>query len=174
MITSQKGLMIGAIAISQRKVKKSKMKIIIKGIPLQKQSAKFARVGKFVRSYQPKKINNWVAQARLQILNQLPQHWLPLRGEVEIKEIIFVFPPLKSWTKKLLLTLQQGKRIYKPTKPDLDNLCKNTWDCCNGILWVDDAQIVEVNSMKKIYGEVPRIELSFKECKDDDGDQIKL
>lgn len=139
------------------------MEITILGIPLQKQSARFVKIGKFMRSYQPKKINNWVAQARLQILDQLPKDWKPLDGELIITRLEFVFPPLKSWNKKKLSSLQQGNRIYKPTKPDWDNLSKNLCDACNGIVWIDDAQIVEIKLIRKIYGEVPKIKLSVKE-----------
>lgn len=137
------------------------MKIEIKGVPLEKQSARFAKQGKFMRSYQPKKITNWVAQARMQILEQLPDGWIPLDKEVIITRLVFVFPPLKSWSKKKLKSLQEGKQIYKSTKPDFDNLVKNILDCCNGVVWVDDSQIIEVNLIKKIYGEVPRIEMEI-------------
>ena len=135
------------------------MKLTILGIPLEKQSARFAKRGKFMMSYQPKKITNWVAQARMQILEQLPQDWKPLDGNVIITKLEFIFPPLKSWSKKKLKTLQDGGLIYKTTKPDLDNLQKNIYDACNGIVWIDDARIVEIQSIRKIYGDVPRIEL---------------
>lgn len=137
------------------------MKIQILGIPLAKQSARFAKRGRFMQSYQPKEITNWVAQARLQILNQLPEGWIPIDGKVIIKKLEFIFPPLKCWSKKKLRSLQEGEMIYKEPKPDIDNLQKLTYDSCNGILWRDDAQVVEIRLLRKIFGEVPRIELEL-------------
>lgn len=55
--------------------------------------------------------------------------------------------------------LEEGFKIYKTTKPDIDNLMKNLFDVCNGIVWIDDARIVEIEHIEKIYGKVPRIEL---------------
>lgn len=54
------------------------------------------------------------------------------------------------------------KRPYPTVKPDLDNLEKLVKDACNGILWHDDAQVVQVVK-RKIYCEGndrPRIEIS--------------
>ncbi len=45
-------------------------------------------------------------------------------------------------------------------KPDIDNLQKFYMDCGNGILWQDDAQIVDLKS-KKIYSDKPRVEIDF-------------
>lgn len=131
------------------------MRITIKGTPMAKQSAKFVRRGSFVKSYQPKKIVNWVSQARMQILQQLPEGFVPLDGDIFISELKYVFPPLKSWSKKKWAELQSGKTIFKNTKPDMDNLTKNTWDACNGVLWTDDARIVKIQNITKEYGEVP-------------------
>ena len=44
------------------------------------------------------------------------------------------------------------KRPWPAVKPDLDNLAKGVLDAANGILWVDDAQIVQL-SVEKQYGE---------------------
>lgn len=44
--------------------------------------------------------------------------------------------------------------FFKPVKPtakkygDIDNLEKAVLDACNGILWLDDSQIVELHSYK--------------------------
>jgi len=135
------------------------MKIIIIGVPLQKQSARFAKMGKFMRSYQPKEVTNWTAQAKIQVINQLPEPWTPIEEPIIIKKLTFVFPPLKSWSKKKRLALENGIKIFKDKKPDLDNLQKNLFDVCNKLVWSDDAQIVRIESMEKIHGLQPRIEL---------------
>ncbi len=42
--------------------------------------------------------------------------------------------------------------MFPMTRPDIDNYNKFLSDCLNGIVWVDDAQVVELNA-KKLYGE---------------------
>lgn len=148
------------------------MKLTILGIPLQKQSAKFFRRGNFIKSYQPENIVNWQAQAKQQILEQLPKNYIPIKNPILISEVTFVFPPVKSMRKKTINEIELyekecGNPVYKSTKPDWDNLCKNIFDCCNGLVWNDDSQIVEVNNIKKIYGNKPRIDLTFEEIKND-------
>lgn len=138
------------------------MRVKILGIPLQKQSMKVARIGNSVRSYQPKHIVDWCAQARLQIIEQLGGKTNLVSDPIRIKEIKFVFPPLKSWPKYKLKRLTDGVTIYKKVKPDWDNLCKNLMDVCNGILWYDDAQIVLIEKISKVHGMTPRIELEFE------------
>lgn len=44
------------------------------------------------------------------------------------------------------------KRKYPSTRPDIDNLCKTALDAMNGIVYLDDALIVELHT-KKIYGQ---------------------
>jgi len=139
------------------------MILIIKGIPLQKQSARFVRRGNFIKSYQPSKIVNWVSQVKIQLLQQLPEDFIPFSKEVKIKKLLYIFPPLKSFTKKKMKQIELGETIYKSTKPDLDNLQKNLFDSCNGIVWVDDARIVKIESISKIYGLIPQIILEVEE-----------
>ena len=139
------------------------MKIIIKGNPKQKQSAKFAKVGNFIKSYQPRELMNIIAYMKSEIRQQLPNDFKPITGEIIIKEIVFTFAPLKSWSKKKLRALEDGEILYKITKPDIDNLCKNLFDCCNGLLWCDDSRIVEIKNIKKVYGLVPQTKLVIEE-----------
>lgn len=50
------------------------------------------------------------------------------------------------------------------TKPDADNLIKGVKDSLEGILWVNDSRITELN-VKKLYdltGGSPRIELTLE------------
>ena len=42
---------------------------------------------------------------------------------------------------------------------DLDNLVKLVWDAFNGVVWVDDHQVVELNGSKAIDREYPRTEV---------------
>ena len=48
--------------------------------------------------------------------------------------------------------------IVPITRPDVDNYEKALLDGCNGILWADDAQIVDTH-VRKRYSDRPRIEV---------------
>jgi Holliday junction resolvase RusA-like endonuclease len=130
------------------------MKIIIKGIPMAKQSARFAKRGKFMAKYQPAALIHWIEDAKAQIREQLPENWIPIQSPVKIIWISFIYPPLKTWTQKKKRELEAGL-VYKETRPDIDNLLKNLWDACNGLVWIDDGQIVELNKVNKLFGEIP-------------------
>jgi len=60
----------------------------------------------------------------------------------------FYMPVPKSFAKKTLDLLKQGKIIYHDKKPDLTNLQKLYEDCLKGIVIKDDNQVVEVFSRK--------------------------
>jgi Holliday junction resolvase RusA-like endonuclease len=56
------------------------------------------------------------------------------------------------------------KRLHPTTKPDLDNYAK-TLDALNGIVWVDDSQVVKMISEKRYAasGERPSIYFHVEE-----------
>lgn len=62
------------------------------------------------------------------------------------------FPFLSSWSKRDLAAAQS--ETMRPTKkPDADNTLK-LCDALNGIVWKDDAQVVEAH-VTKVYSERP-------------------
>lgn len=51
--------------------------------------------------------------------------------------------------------------LYRPQKRgDADNALKCLFDACNGLLWLDDSQIVEIHLWRKDDKANPRVELS--------------
>lgn len=71
----------------------------------------------------------------------------PLAVELEVRMPVPLSKP-KRWRDAALAGLT------RPTKkPDADNFAKGL-DACNMIVWIDDAQIVELH-VKKIYHEAP-------------------
>lgn len=70
-----------------------------------------------------------------------------LTGPVRVWFTAFM-PIPKSWNKKIS-GLASRNEIAHTSKPDLDNLEKMLFDCMNGIVWKDDAQVVEVTKLKK-------------------------
>jgi Holliday junction resolvase RusA-like endonuclease len=50
------------------------------------------------------------------------------------------------------------KRICPAVKPDIDKLARSTMDALTGLLFADDAQVVELNCSKN-YGSPERVEI---------------
>lgn len=71
---------------------------------------------------------------------------------VEMKIIVAV---AASWSKKKTAEALQG--VVMPTKkPDIDNVEKAVFDGMNGVVWVDDVQVVNVSKSKR-YGVTPGV-----------------
>lgn len=66
-------------------------------------------------------------------------------------------------------SVKKSKRPLPHVKPDLDNLVKLIKDCCNKLLWKDDAQICEAHCYK-LYADdrPPAIIVSVKKMKIED------
>jgi Holliday junction resolvase RusA-like endonuclease len=53
--------------------------------------------------------------------------------------------------------------IERPTKkPDADNILKCFLDAMNGIVYIDDKQVVNIH-LTKVYSEIPAVEVMVKE-----------
>lgn len=71
---------------------------------------------------------------------------------------LMTVPPIEATPLSLLLTVHKlkpksKKQAQRPIgRPDIDNYAKLVADALNGIVWVDDSQIVEMHCCK-IYSE---------------------
>jgi Holliday junction resolvase RusA-like endonuclease len=114
--------------------------IVIPGTPTTKLRPRFARCGNGVKTYDPqsedKETTRWQIKARMKGAQ-------PIEGPFALT-LLCVFKKPKS-----------KRDVFHITKPDLDNLVKWIGDVGNGVLWVDDKQIVNI-SASKIYGDEPR------------------
>lgn len=142
------------------------LKFTVLGIPQPKQSARFRSIATkhktFIQSYQKQEVVDKQNNFGFDIKSQLPKDFVPFNGPIGVKTL-FVFPPLKGWSKSKLKDLENGVKIYKDTKPDLvDNLKKLCFDAMSGIVYVDDARVCKEEG-EKIFGFTPRIELEFYE-----------
>ncbi len=140
------------------------MRFIILGIPRPKQSFRFAVIGKRVLKYQKKEVKQEAGNIRSQIINQLPRDFQPFSRGVHISRCWFVFPPLKSWSKKKLEAAELLGGLFKTTAPDLtDNLMKGLMDAMQGVVFINDSQICQMDDVKKFYGPKPMIEIILEE-----------
>jgi Holliday junction resolvase RusA-like endonuclease len=115
------------------------------------------------RQWQPNEVQENERSIKLIIKEQLPEDFQILKDEVIINKLHYIFPPLKSFSKKILNDIAAGKIIYKTTKPDLDsNLNKGLFDAMEGIIFLNDSQVCEIKDMKKYYGFEPRSEIEIQ------------
>lgn len=134
------------------------MQIIIEGKPIPKKRPRFAKRGKFVTTYSAQKKEE---EATKDILKREYGDYYPIKGAVYCK-LLFYMPIPKSTSKKNRAEILEG-RIKHTKKPDLDNLVKYINDCMNGIVFVDDSQIIS-SSEDKIYSDNPRTEIYVEEA----------
>lgn len=113
-----------------------------------------ARAGAGGRFYTPKKTSDYETIVAMQAK-------IAMEGRAPIDSacclsLAFHIPMPKSWSQKKRAQAISGE-IKHTSKPDLDNLIKAVKDGLNGIVWVDDSQVVRVVAEKK-YSENPRVE----------------
>ncbi|WP_194285593.1 RusA family crossover junction endodeoxyribonuclease [Komagataeibacter medellinensis] len=120
--------------------------IVIPGIARGKGRPRFSNG----RTYTDAKTRNAEAWIRQCAIEQVGHLYLecPLSVEMTIDVVV-----PKSWPKAKREAAQVGE-LRATGKPDLDN-CFKMCDALNGIVWKDDAQIVEATISRR-YADVPR------------------
>lgn len=117
--------------------------------PLPKQSAKFYETYWGIRSYQPFNIQKFKNIVRKYALVQRPVGFKLFDDCIKV-DATFYFRPVSSMRKRDIQEIILGKIFFKKTKPDVDNLTKALFDCLNGVIWVDDALVVDYH-VRKIF-----------------------
>lgn len=131
--------------------------------PQQQERPRATGRGRFIRVYDPPKTAKFKRELK-QLATEM-YHDAPLEGEIYLK-VAFYRKIQKSVSKKEHDRRASG--THRPiVKPDLSNYLKAFEDALNGVLWKDDATIVELNT-SKWYADDPRIEIEVKELKNDE------
>lgn len=82
----------------------------------------------------------------------------PIAGPVRMF-VEAVFEPAPSWSKTKRDVALNGR--WHTAKPDADNIAKSVEDGCNGVVYLDDAQIAET-LIRKRYGSPARTEVAVE------------
>jgi len=101
------------------------------------------------RSYTPAatvKAEHEMANALLQKTREKGGEW-PKTGPLAVS-VVFAMPVPESWSKKKQQQARSNE-LWHTSRPDADNLLKLVLDAANGVLWVDDAQLVMVGAGKE-------------------------
>ena len=129
------------------------------GTPVAKGRPKFARRGNFVSAYTPNKTRIYEQEVR-DVVTTAMKGQEPLETPVNV--YIYVRLPIpQSYSKKRTEACLEG--LERPTKkPDLDNYAKAILDPMNGIVYLDDSQVVELH-VTKVYATTPAVEVLVSE-----------
>lgn len=98
--------------------------------------------------YTPRKTRDWETETR-RIARQAMQSRLPLEGPVRL-EVMAVFPAPGSWP-RWKRALVEDQHIFPTGRSDVDNVVKALSDALNGVVWLDDGQVVDLVARKR-YG----------------------
>lgn len=115
----------------------------VPGVPVAQPRVKATARGGFARVYTPKTADAFKASVVLAASQAFKQP--PIAGPVKLS-VEFIFPRPKNaiWKTRPMPSMPHTK------KPDCSNLIKGVEDCLNGVLWVDDSQIVTLEVLKRI------------------------
>jgi Holliday junction resolvase RusA-like endonuclease len=129
------------------------------GEPIGKGRPRFAKRGNFVSTYTPQKTKTYEDEIRLMAKAAMGGSE-PLETPVTVAIYIRVGIPASFSKQKRKDALAN---IERPTKkPDIDNIAKCFLDGMNGIVYLDDKQVVSLH-ITKVYSETPAVEVMVKE-----------
>ena len=118
----------------------------IPGTPYAKKRHRVASIGGRARAFNPAGNERFENVVRQIAAPHFPE---PITGPVRV-EIIAVFEPPQSWSKRKRAELMHAPHCQKP---DGDNVLKAALDGLNRIAFADDAQIAAM-SVRKAWGPV--------------------
>lgn len=131
----------------------------VPGQPVAKGRPKVARRGKHVTMYTPEKTANYEGLvAHSAAFAMAGRDLIKCAVSVEL-DIRLQIPT--SWSKKKQQQAVDGL-IAATKKPDADNVEKGIFDGMNGVVWIDDVQVVQVSKRKR-YAATPGVVVIVRE-----------
>lgn len=116
--------------------------------PVPKERARRARNGRF---YTPPKTKHFEEDIRrichFEMSYQMQERF---EGPLKVSVVFYLNKP------------KSVKRKFPCVKPDLDNLQKSLLDGMNGIVFIDDAQIIDVEAKKRYAKKTPSIYIEIE------------
>jgi Holliday junction resolvase RusA-like endonuclease len=132
---------------------------VVYGNPVGKGRPRATSRGGFVRMYTDAKTLGFESavadEARIAM-----REWQAFNTPMQL-QLSAYYPIPKSWSKKKRQMAMDGE-IHPQVKPDLDNVMKAVLDAMNGVVYVDDSQVINMVATKR-YSSDPRIEVYLHE-----------
>jgi Holliday junction resolvase RusA-like endonuclease len=131
----------------------------VEGIPQGKGRPRFRRTPNFVQTYTDAKTKTYEQKIRDSSTRAMGSA-SPLESPVSVDLYIRIKCPT-SFSKRRQNECFEGRE--RPTKkPDIDNIIKAYLDAMNGVVYLDDTQVVRV-SAKKVYSMVAGVDVCIRE-----------
>jgi Holliday junction resolvase RusA-like endonuclease len=132
----------------------------VEGDPKGKGRPRFSRVGNFTKVYTDKQTLTYEAMIAT-FAKQAMGGTEPLKTPVSV--FLYVRLPVpQSYPKKRREGCLSG--LEKPCKkPDIDNIAKTYLDAMNGVIFVDDTQVIDLH-VKKLYSVVAGVDVMVMEA----------
>ena len=127
--------------------------------PVGKQRARYARRGNFVQTYTPDKTRNYEALLKEAAIEAMGSSE-PLETPVSLYLYIRV-PISKSFSKKKVQDCLNGSE-QPMKKPDSSNVLKSVEDAMNGVVYIDDCQIIN-HHITRVYSTLAGVDICVKE-----------
>ena len=128
---------------------------VVTGKPVGKGRPRASTRGGFVRMYTDAKTLGYeaaIADEAARAMSGAEPFETPMQMQVSC-----YYPIPKSWPKKIKQEAIDEER-FPNVKPDLDNVVKAVLDALNGVVYRDDAQVVNLVATKR-YATEPRVEV---------------
>jgi Holliday junction resolvase RusA-like endonuclease len=132
----------------------------VEGDPKGKGRPRFSRVGSFTKVYTDKQTLTYEAMIAT-FAKQAMGGTEPLKTPVSV--FLYVRLPIpQSYPKKRREACLSG--VEMPCKkPDIDNIAKTYLDAMNGVIFVDDTQVIDLH-VKKLYSEKAGVDVMVTEA----------
>ena len=124
----------------------------VPGAPAGKGRARFVRATG--HAYTPARTGKYEGLVRLAAAQAMAGS-APIAGACAVA-IRALVPAPQSWSRKKRAAALAGN-LYPTTRPDVDNYAKIILDACNGVVFIDDKQVVLLR-VSKAYSDRPRLE----------------
>ena len=131
----------------------------VDGDPVPKGRPRFARRGQFVQTYTDAKTIDYETHVAMRARHAIGAT-KPLEGALSVFLYLRYTVPA-SYSKKRKEACLRG--VEYPKRIDIDNVYKSITDAMNGIVYLDDSQIVEAH-IKKVYAEESGANIMVQEC----------
>lgn len=133
----------------------------VEGEPKGKGRPRFTRAGSFTRVYTDKQTLDYES-----LIKSFAMEAMGSTDPLETPVSVFLYvrhPIPPSYSKKRTEACLSG--LEKPCKkPDIDNIAKTYLDGMNGVVFVDDTQVVDLH-VKKVYSAVAGVNVMVMEVK---------
>ena len=123
----------------------------VPGVPQGKGRAKIVKIGGFSRMATPQKTAAY--EGLIAYAAQQAMAGAQLIEDAAACNIFIYMPVPASWSDKKRRSALEGE-LLPTTKPDIDNVVKAVLDGCNGVIWWDDVQVVDLR-VRKRYSSTP-------------------